>query len=106
MSNNNMKNADMPAMPQSFSMGEEDCGTVISHLSEADVPMNIGLTKREMFAKDADVSGYEIFGDDISIFLGREVDEENIIDMINASLEIKAKVQVMAADALLAELEK
>lgn len=45
-----MKNADMPAMPQSFAMNDEDCGTQLTHLHESDVDSNIGLTKREMFA--------------------------------------------------------
>ena len=102
-----MKNADMPAMPQSFSMSEEDCGTVISHLSEADMPMNIGLTKREMFAMHADVSDFEFYShDDISDFIGRKIDEDSTIDMIKAGLELQAKLKVMAADALLVELDK
>lgn len=45
-----MKNADMPAMPQSFSIGDEDCGTTLTHLHVDDLQMNMGLTKREMFA--------------------------------------------------------
>jgi hypothetical protein len=45
-----MKNSDMPAMPQSFSMSEEDCGTTMTHIEEAELSENIGLTKREYFA--------------------------------------------------------
>ncbi len=90
MSNNIMKNADMPAMPQSFSMSEEDCGTVISHLSEADMPMNIGLTKREVFAMHA-MNGY------LS-------NSECLKTHINHAQT--AEKAVLMADALLAELEK
>ena len=48
-----MKNADMPAMPQSFAMTEQECGTAVSHMANDELPMNIGLTKREMFAMNA-----------------------------------------------------
>ena len=70
------------------------------------LPAN-GLTKREMLAKDADVSGFEfesIRG--LSRFLEREINEHDDADLIKAGLELKAKLKVMAADALLAELEK
>ena len=42
-----MKNENMPANPQSFSMSEEDCGTTITHLSDADAAESMGETKRE-----------------------------------------------------------
>jgi hypothetical protein len=42
-----MKNENMPANPQSFSMSEEDCGTTITHLSDADAKESMGETKQE-----------------------------------------------------------
>jgi hypothetical protein len=42
-----MENENMPANPQSFSMSEEDCGTTITHLSDADAKESMGETKRE-----------------------------------------------------------
>lgn len=46
-----VNNANMPAMPQSFSMNEGDCGVPATHLDDHEQFQ--GLTKLEMFAKDA-----------------------------------------------------
>lgn len=70
------------------------------------IPAN-GLTKREMFAKDADVSSCQL--KDIQAteeFLGRKINTDSIEDLFKANFEVMAKLKVMAADALLAELEK
>ena len=83
-----MKNADMPAMPQSFSMNDEDCGTVVTHLHERDHDINIGLTKREMIAMHA-LSG---------ILSADQTDLRGI--------DIASVRAVRAADALLEELGK
>lgn len=46
-----MKNADMPAMPQSFAMTENECGAPGDFLEGGEYYE--GLTKREMFAMHA-----------------------------------------------------
>ena len=99
MSNSNMKNADMPANPTPYMDQDSNGGELYCD--------NAGLTKREMFAMNADVGGVEfesIRG--LSRFLEREINEHDDADLIKAGLELKAKLKVMAADALLAELEK
>ena len=49
-----MKNASLPAYPQSFSkVGNDECGTIINFLSEDEIKQACGLTKREMFAMNA-----------------------------------------------------
>lgn len=45
-----MKNKDMPAMPQSFSMIEGSCGTVLTHLSSSNATGSMGITKLEHFS--------------------------------------------------------
>ncbi len=42
-----MKNQDMPANPQSFSMIEGECGTILTHYSGEEVQQNMGETKFE-----------------------------------------------------------
>jgi hypothetical protein len=83
-----MKNSDMPAMPQSFAMNNEECGTVISHLLEGEHQQVIGLTKREYFAAKA-----------MQGFCTAAIEE----DMTDATM---AKFSVAAADALLKALEE
>ena len=59
-----MKNADMPAMPQSFAMTGQECGTAVSYMANDELLMNIGLTKREMFAMNAPTEIPNWFVDD------------------------------------------
>lgn len=81
-----MTNADMPAMPQSFSIGAEDCGTAQTHLNDGD--QYTGLTKREMFAMHA-----------MQGLLANSTEWLSVRD----GCAIEA---VAMADALLAELDK
>ena len=93
----------MPAMPM-FNQNGEPIHSSWSRLGDGSLS---GLTKREMFAMNADIGGVEfdsILG--LSRFLGREINEHDDADLIKAGLELKAKLKVMAADALLVELEK
>ena len=93
-----MNNADMPAMPTPvMENGSTSHGTEPTY----------GLTKRDMMAKDMELRDIEFknmayFED----FIGRKVDQNSTIDMIKSQLECAAKLKVMYADALLAELEK
>ena len=84
MSNNNMKNADMPAMPQPMVM-DEDGNTYTTfdnyHGEQA------GLTKREMFAMNA-----------MQGLISRGAWSNQVSSIANDA--------VRYADALLAELEK
>ncbi len=42
-----MKNEDMPANAQSFSMIDGECGTAMTHLTKEEIIENKGETKRE-----------------------------------------------------------
>lgn len=87
-----VKNADMPAMPQSFAMTEQEWGTTVSHMGNDELPMNIGLTKREMFAMHA-----------MQAILANGASEE--IGYTDWGVNL-AKHAITAADALLEELSK
>jgi hypothetical protein len=89
-----MKNADMPAMPQSFAMTEQECGTTVSHMANDELPMNIGLTKREMFAMHALSSVLDMYNPY----------EQGNFD--SSDYDQAAKHAAGLADALLKELEK
>lgn len=96
-----MKNADMPAMPTTVKANEQEkaFGAVDAQYQ--------GLTKREIFAMHATCDGFEFSDAKTSEeFIGRSVDWNCINDMIKASCEVSAKIKVMKADALLAELDK
>ena len=91
-----MNNADKPAMPTEL-RGSDGFPPIIY----------TGLTKREMFAMNADVGECSIKTiADAEEFIGRKIDAESIEDTFKANFEVTAKLKVMAADALLAELEK
>ena len=87
MSNNIMKNADMPAMPQTVTDSSDGSGLVGSHMEDE----WSGLTKREMLAMHA-MQGITGNGFD---------------DYTSAGwAEGIARDAVKLADALLVELEK
>ena len=94
-----VNNADLPAMPQDYTLwceGIGECPTIAT-----------GLTKREMMAKDMELRDIEFKNmSDFEEFIGRKVDQNSTNDMIKSQLECAAKLKVMYADALLAELEK
>ena len=94
-----MNNADMPAMPTQYMDLTQNGGELYCDQQ--------GLTKREIFAMHATCDGFE-FKDTKSSedFIGRAVDWDCFNDMIKASCEVSAKIKVMKADALLAELDK
>lgn len=81
-----MKNADKPVMPNMA---------------------DYGINKREMFAMQAKVDGFEFDSlDSAAEFIGRSIDSDCMLDMAKASAEVGAKLRCIYADALLAELEK
>lgn len=89
-----MKNSDMPAMP--FEIGDEAQGS----------RWWSGLTKREMMA--ATLPDIEIKVDYKAIpeLIGRDVDWNDMRDVIKAGAEVEAIQRVIRADAILAELER
>ena len=93
-----MNNSDMPAMPQTWVPDYGNKPPVVAG----------GLTKREHFA--AMLPPFEITfsgNEDIGIFLGRELNNDTPAEeMIQACIDLEAKVRVMRADAHLAALEK
>lgn len=94
-----MKNADMPAMPQERELWVEGIGNCPTEAT--------GLTKRETMAKDMDVSGFEFNNiESLEAFIGCKVDQSSIVDIIKSQAKCNAKLKVMFADALLAELER
>ena len=94
-----MKNADMPAMPIP--------GGKTIQRGSLNIDIGNGLTKREMFAMHAKLEGFEFNSvDDLSKFIGRKIDESSHLDLVKASAECDAKIRLIYADALLAELEK
>jgi len=73
------------------------------------MPPQQGLTIRQVFAMSAKFDEDEFsFKNDKSIeyFIGRVVDWNDMTDKINALIEVEAKIKVMKADALIAELNK
>jgi len=110
----NMKNADMPAMPQPMASDQDGCMYTTFDNYHGD---QSGLTKREMFVMNADVKDIiKSMGDMDMIleFLGFEYSEiqeisSHLLSMnekIKYRLQAEAKLSVMSADARLAELEK
>ena len=109
-----IKNADMPAMPTTIKEEAEIEGAPIMPNGEkqkytADVNCP-GLTKREMFAKDSNVlEQYSSIDNypDMAEILGEKY-EKSMTEVKRLELEFRfmAKLKVMAADALLKELEK
>ena len=98
-----MKNSDMPAMPVTDEAG----------MPFNDVPSencSIGLTKREHFAATMTYNPTDIarFTDEHSLceFLGHSVDLSSKMGRAKAGVELEARIRVMKADALLAELER
>ena len=100
-----MNNADMPAMPVIDEDGVLDCDKYKEFAMNPTIAT--GLTKREMMAKDMELRDIEFKNmSDFEEFIGRKVDKNSTNDMIKSQLECAAKLKVMYADALLAELEK
>ncbi len=99
-----MKNADSPAMPQSASENGYGCnyGNEPGQVAQ-------GLTKREMIAKDIDVSFINNFDNykEMASFLGETWNpKSNSFSNLKLKARVQAKLKVIAADALLAELDK
>ncbi|RCS70140.1 hypothetical protein [Vibrio casei] len=86
-----MENADMPAMPQSFAMTNEECGNAMSHLGKEDAAISSGLTKREMFAMHA---------------MSAWIQHHGSANNYGFSVSEAAIAAVGAADSLLLELGK
>ena len=98
----NMKNADIPANPQTIFITES--GYIYTSL---DYTETSGLTKLESIAKDLphiDIQFNDL--DEMTEFLGVEKNIESHYDAVTLAIEIEAKIRVMRAKALLAELEK
>ena len=98
-----MKNADMPAMPQSITHSVEG-GLICS----ADFANCQGLTKREYFAVHSPVMAEEVKFNDrdaLEKFIGRQINTKDAEDMIKAQAEVIAKSKVIYADALLCQLQ-
>lgn len=93
----------MPAMPQAARTDGFGCkyGNGVNQ-----VPT--GMTKREMLAMNADVK--EVMGklsdDDIQRLVDWKINWVCHFDISKAYFEIESKLQIIKADALLAELEK
>ena len=105
MSNNNIKNADMPAMPQPMVMDED--GNTYTTFDNYHGEQG-GLTKREMFAMNANLKEYVENMDILTLldFLGLRYPENlTDIEIIKYRLQAEAKLAVVSADARLAELE-
>jgi hypothetical protein len=70
---------------------------------------NAVLSKRELIALNYQINRekfkFESY-DSLSEFIGRSIDLESAFDIVRASAEADAKIRVMHADALLAELAK
>jgi len=97
-----MKNADIPANPQTIFISEHQ-----DIHSSADSTETSGLTKLESIAKDLphmDIQFNDL--DEMTEFLGIEKNIEFHYDAVILAIEIEAKIRVMRAKALLAELEK
>jgi len=91
-----IKNADMPAMP-----------IELSGFGQYEPEAYIGLTKRETLAINANVDNSKFTTREALVeFAGRDYDDQDVIDSLKFTFEVEAKLKVMAADALLAELEK
>ena len=97
----------MPAMPQAAT----DNGYGCNHAESFNGLVPVGLTKREMFAMHQDVNSvFENYFDcykSMASFIGEEWRSGfNDFQNINLEMKVKAKLRVMAADALLEELSK
>ena len=80
---------------------------ILNELSQQCVTESIGLTKREYFA--AALPHLEFECRDIKVmseFIGRDINDNDEIDILKASAEFEAKLRLMRVDAHLAELEK
>lgn len=98
-------NSYMPAMPIIVEEGVLDCDMYENFAT--DTTLAKGLTKREAIAKDMDISHVEFPNmESLEAFIGCKVDQSNIISMIESGAKATAKLKVMFADALLAELDK
>ncbi|CAL9963374.1 hypothetical protein VPHK250G1_0077 [Vibrio phage K250 g1] len=99
---NNVDNGNMPAMPTQYADLNANGGELYCDQQ--------GMTKREMFAKDSDVSSLaENFDNykDMASFVGESWNSSfNTFQNANLKLKVIAKLKVMAADALLSELSK
>lgn len=95
----NMKNANMPAMPITDYQ-------LASALKIGAIGAS-GMTKREVIAKDIAINEYKFKSlKDMGDFIGRDIDHNSTEDVLRATAECDAKVRTMYADALLKELEK
>lgn len=95
---NNMKNADKPAMPIT---NHQLASALKIGATEA-----VGMTKREVIAKDIVIGKYKFKSlKDMGDFIGRDIDHDSTEDVLRASAECDAKIRTMYADALLKELE-
>lgn len=100
-----LSNADMPAMPVIDEDGVLDCDRYKEFAMNPTIAK--GLTKRETIAKDMDVSSFEFLSMEVlESFIGCKVDQSNIISVVESQAKANAKLKVMFADALLAELDK
>lgn len=91
-----MKNADMPAMPQTITDSNDNSGLVGSHMEDE----WSGLTKREMFAMHA-MQG--ILSNSGGVIQGNN---HTGTGWCNSNAQDLAKWSLDCADALLAELDK
>lgn len=99
-----MRNADSPAMPCEITVAIEGAPIGCKPLR---TEYATGLTKREMLAKDAVIGEFKFNSiEDMATFIGRDADQSSMEDLIKASAACDAKIRVIYADALLAELGK
>lgn len=96
MSNNIMKNADIPAMPQTITDSSDGSGLVGSHMEDE----WSGLTKREMFAMNA-MQG--LLSNSGGVIQGNPMSGTG---WCNSDAQSLAQLSLECAEALLAELER
>ncbi len=94
----------MPAMPM-FNQNGEPIHRSWSRVGDGSLS---GLTKREMLAKDADVTDLmaTLCDDTIKGLADGKLNWDRFTDKAKAYFTVEAKFKMIKADALLAELEK
>ena len=66
----------------------------------------MGLTKREIFAMNADITNFKVDIDALERLVGRPFPQADMLEQVQFGVEAVAKIRFMLADAMLAESNK